>query len=204
MEKIDFKKELKEIYGGKVDQQVVVTVPKMSFLMIDGHGDPNTSQEYIDAVQALYPVAYTLKFMCKKELGKDYAVLPLEGLWWAEDMGAFLTGKKDDWSWRMMIMQPDFITAEMVEQAITLVKAKKKPVSLGKVRFESYDEGRAAQVMYVGAYSDEGPTILKLHEFIKVQGGALEKNNKYHHEIYLGDPRRTDPSKLKTIIRQPF
>jgi hypothetical protein len=204
MEKIDYKKEYKELYGGKVGEIVVVTVPKMSFLMVDGHGDPNTSQEYIDAVQALYPVAYTLKFMCKKELGKDYTVLPLEGLWWAEDMGAFMNGKKDDWSWRMMIMQLDFITRDMVEQAIKLVEAKKKPVSLHKVRFESYDEGRAAQVMYLGGYSDEGPTILKLHEYIQEQGGALEKTNKYHHEIYLGDPRRTDPAKLKTVIRQPF
>lgn len=204
MKKIDYKKELKQLYDGKPWAQTVVEVPKMNFLMIDGAGNPNTSPEYVAAIEALYPMAYTLKFMCKKELGKDYGVMPLEGLWWAKDMRAFTDGKKDDWQWTMMIMQPDFITFDMVNRATEAVAAKQRPSKLGEVRFEAYTEGRAAQVLYLGAYSDEGPTILKLHEFIHEQGGALDKANKHHHEIYLGDPRRTDPAKLKTIIRQPF
>ncbi len=204
MEKIDFKKELAELYSGKVGKPCVVKVPKMNFLMIDGHGDPNTSQEYVDAIQTLYPLAFALKFMCKKELGKDFTVLPLEGLWWAEDMDTFITGKKDAWSWTMMIMQPEFITNDLYERALEAVKTKKNPPAIDKVRFDVYDEGRAAQVMYVGAYADEGPTIAELHEFIAKQGGSLQETNKHHHEIYLGDPRRSDPAKLKTIIRQPF
>lgn len=147
MEKVDYKKELKHLYGGKAWVQTVVEVPKMNFLMVDGHGDPNTSKEYIDAVQAIYPVAYTLKFMCKKELGADYGVMPLEGLWWARDMDAFQNARKDEWSWTMMIMQPSCVTQEMVDRAIKEVSAKKKPASLSKVRFDSYEEGRAAQVM---------------------------------------------------------
>jgi hypothetical protein len=204
MEKIDFKKELKQLYAGKVGEQIIVKVPKMNFLMIDGHGDPNTSQEYIDSIQTIYPVAYTLKFMCKKELQTNFTVMPLEGLWWADDMSNFASLPKSEWSWRLMIMQPSFITSEMFERAITLVSEKKKPVSIDKIRFEPYDEGRAAQVMYVGAYANEGPAIQALHAFITDQGGSLRSTNKNHHEIYLGDPRKTEASKLKTIIRQPF
>lgn len=204
MTKIDYKKELKQFYTGKVGKPLVVNLPKMNFIMIDGRGDPNTSQQYVDAIQALYPVAYTIKFTSKLEHGKDFGVMPLEGLWWSDNMDDFISGNKKDWQWTAMIMQPDVVTKEMFEQAVGKVREKKAPKALDKVRFEAYDEGRAAQVMYVGPYSDEGPTIQTLHQFIKDQGGALEKSNKHHHEIYLGDPRRTDPSKLKTIIRQQF
>lgn len=204
MIKIDYKKELKELYQAKVDKPVVVNVPSMNFLMIDGKGDPNTSQEYIDAIETLYPVAYTIKFMCKKELQKDFGVMPLEGLWWAEDMSSFSTTDKSDWLWTAMIMQPEVVTKDVYDRALKQVAEKKNPKSLSKLRFEAYNEGRSAQVMYVGSYADEGPTIQKLHEFITKQGGKLDENNKHHHEIYLGDPRRTEPSKLKTIIRQPY
>ena len=204
MEKINFKKELKHLYGGKTNENVLVDVPPMNYLMVDGHGDPNTSQEYVDAMQTLYPVAYTLKFMCKRQLEKDFGVMPLEGLWWSDDMTDFLNGNKSNWQWTAMIMQPEFVSKEMVAAAVEQVKAKKNPASIYKVRFEEYDEGRAAQVLYQGAYSDEGPTIQKLHTFIEENGGALTKSTKHHHEIYLGDPRRTKPEKLKTIIRQPF
>ncbi len=203
MQKTNYKKELEHLYGGKVGQQVVVDVPAMNFLMIDGKGDPNTSQEYADAVQTLYPVAYAIKFTCKRELERDFGVMPLEGLWWAEDMRDFDTANKSNWLWTAMIMQPDMVTAELVERVIEQTRYKKNPPSLDKLRFETYDEGRAAQVMYVGPYADEGPTIAALHEFIAQQGGSLE-GSKHHHEIYLGDPRRADPSKLKTVIRQPF
>lgn len=204
MEKIDYKKQLKQFYSGKVGNMLVVEVPSHNFLMIDGHGDPNTSKEYIDAIQALYPVAYTLKFTCKRTLGKDFAVMPLEGLWWSKNMDDFLTGNKSNWNWTMMILQPEFITKEMFETAKEKVTKKKNPKLIDRLRLERYDEGRAAQVMYVGAYSDEDPTIKKLHQFIGESGGKLETTNKHHHEIYLGDPRRTSPDKLKTIIRQPL
>lgn len=204
MDKTDYKKALGSLYAGKVGQFVTVEVPPMQYLMVDGHGDPNTSAEYADAMQALYPVAYTLKFMCKKELGQDYGVMPLEGLWWADDMTDFTAGNKGNWHWTAMIMQPAIITADMFERAVQQVADKKAPAALAKVRLEPYDEGRAAQVMYVGPYADEGPTIQQLHAFIREQGGELTATTKYHHEIYLGDPRRTDPAKLRTIIRQPY
>ena len=203
MNKTDYKRELKHLYGGKVGQQTVVEVPLMTFLVIDGQGDPNTSQEYVDAIQTLYPVAYAIKFICKKEHEQDFSVMPLEGLWWTEDMREFSTEDKSNWLWTAMIMQPGIVTKGIFEQAVKQVSEKKNPASIGKIRFEQYDEGRAAQVMYVGPYADEGPTIESLHAFISEQGGTLA-GAKHHHEIYLGDPRRTDPSKLKTIIRQPF
>ena len=204
MEKIDYKKQLSEFYGAKVGKPVTVKVPKINYLMIDGHGDPNKSKQYVDAIQTLYAVAYTIKFMVKKELGKDFGVMPLEGLWWTEKMADFKVDDKSNWLWTAMIMQPDFITKEMFERAVKQATEKKNPVSIEKIRFEAYDEGRSAQVIYVGPYSGEGPTIMKLHEYIIGQGGKLDGTNKHHHEIYLGDPRRTDPSKLKTIIRQPY
>lgn len=204
MNRVDYKKELKQYYAAKVEKPVVVQLPKMNFIMIDGKGDPNSSQEYIDAIETLYPVAYTIKFTSKLTNGKDYGVMPLEGLWWTENMADFSTQDKSNWLWTAMIMQPDIITEDIYNQAVQQVREKKAPKSLGKLRFAPYDEGRAAQVMYVGPYSDEGPTIQNLHEFIKEQGGTLSDSNKHHHEIYLGDPRRTAPSRLKTIIRQPF
>jgi len=204
MDKVDYKKTLKEFYQAKVGQPVVVTVPAMNFLMLDGHGDPNTSQEYIDAIQALYPVAYNLKFMCKRERGMDLGAMPLEGLWWTEKMSDFNVNDKSNWLWTAMIMQPDIVDEDMFERAVQQVAEKKSPKSLGKLRFEVYEEGRTARVLYIGPYADEGPSIQELHSFIKEQGGALDENNRHHHEIYLGDPRRTDPSKLKTIIRQPY
>jgi hypothetical protein len=204
MDKTDYKKELGEFYGATPGKMVTVVVPKMNFIMVDGKGDPNKSQEYIDAIQTLYPLAYTLKFMCKKGLGQDFSVMPLEGLWWMEDMTKFSADNKDEWLWTAMIMQPPVVTREMFDKAVKLVVAKKAPVSLNKARFEAYDEGRSAQVMYIGPYANEGLTIRALHEFIKEQGGKLNGANKKHHEIYFSDPRRTDPSKLKTIIRQPY
>ena len=204
MDKVDYKKELKLYYAAKVGKPVVVQVPKMNFIMIDGKGDPNTSQEYIDAIQTLYPVVYTIKFTSKIKYGKDFGVMPLEGLWWTENMADFSTKDKSNWLWTAMIMQPEIVTEDLYDQAVQQVRKKKSPKSLDKLRFASYDEGRAAQAMYVGPYSDESPTIQELHKFIKEQGGTLDDKNKHHHEIYLGDPRRSDPAKLKTIIRQPF
>jgi len=203
MNKIDYKKELRALYGGRVDEVVAVQVPAMNFLMIDGQGDPNTSADYAHAIQTLYPLAYAIKFLCKQGQIEDFGVMPLEGLWWAEDMREFATADKRNWLWTAMIMQPPVVTTELFERAVEQVAAKQRPRLLNRVRFERYDEGRAAQVLYVGPFSGEGPTIERLHAFIAEQGGRLE-TAKHHHEIYLSDPRRTEPSKLKTIIRQPY
>ena len=200
MSKTDFKKELKHLYKPSTKAFAVVDVPPMQFLMIDGHGDPNTAQEYKDAIEALYPVAYKLKFMSKKELEKDYVVLPLEGLWWAEDMETFTRGEKSTWAWSMMIMQPEWITQEMFEAAVKQVEKKGLP-SLPKMRLETYHEGLSVQIMHIGSYDDEGPTLHRLHyEFIPQN--SLDRSGK-HHEIYLSDFRKVAPEKLKTVLRQP-
>jgi len=202
MKKIDFKKELRHLYRPSAKKVEVVNVPQMNFLMIDGKGDPNTSQEFSDAIEALYPLSYNLKFMVKKgELAIDYGVMPLEGLWWSDDMDSFVEGNKDLWQWTLMIMQPDFITEEMVNNAIGEVKLKKNPKSLPLIRFESFQEGQCAQTMHIGPFSEEGPTIEKVHSFIKESN--KQRINK-HHEIYLSDIRRAAPEKWKTIIRQPI
>jgi hypothetical protein len=201
MEKIDLKKTLKRFYEPSAKAFSIVDVPAMNFIMIDGHGDPNTSQEYSEAIQALYTSAYTLKFMIKKELGMDYAVMASEGLWWADDMRAFSAGRKDDWKWTMMIMQPGIVTQQLFSQAISEAMKKKGQSALTKLRLDNFHEGMSAQIMYFGAYADEGPTISRLHQFI--QDNGYERAGK-HHEIYLGDPRRSAPEKLRTVIRQPM
>jgi hypothetical protein len=201
MKKIDFKKELKHLYKPSSKEVEEVDVPEMNFLMIDGDGGPGSS-EFQDAIEALYPVSYTLKFMVKKgDMETDYGVMPLEGLWWSEDMSSFLTGNKEKWKWRLMIMQPDFVTKKMVAEAIKEVKRKKNPASLPLIRFASYREGISAQIMHIGPFSEEGPTVEKIHSFIDTSG---KKRTKKHHEIYLSDIRRAAPEKWKTVIRQPM
>lgn len=204
VQKIDYRKELRHLFGGKPGQIVTVDVPPMNFLMIDGHGDPNTSPEYAGAIQTLYPLAYTIKFMCKQQQLEDFPVMPLEGIWWTPDMREFSTDDKSTWEWTAMIMQPAVVTPQIFGQAVEKVAAKQKPPLLDRVRFESYHEGRAAQVMYLGPFADEGPTIQRLHDYIAEQGGVLGGDTKHHHEIYLSDPRRTAPEKLRTVIRQPY
>lgn len=202
MEKIDYKKQLKHLYNPSAMKVEIVDVPQMNFLMIDGEGDPNTSQSFSDAIEALYSVSYTLKFMVKKgKIGVDYGVLPLEALWWADDMSAFNTGKKDAWKWTLMIMQPEFITLKMVKEAIEEADRKKKSVSLPLVRFVTFKEGKSAQIMHIGPFSEEGPTIEKVHLFIENSGSTRVGK---HHEIYLSDIRRAAPEKWKTIVRQPM
>lgn len=196
--KIDFKRELSELYrpGG---EPAMVEVPELLFLMVDGHGDPNTSAAYREAIEALFSISYTLKFTVKRD-GPDYAVMPLEGLWWSHDMASFTRGEKSAWSWTAMIMQPDFVTDAMMADAVQAAEKKRALPAAPKVRLERFEEGLSAQVMYVGPYADEGPTIKRLHEFIAEQGLGLRGK---HHEIYLGDPRRCAPETLRTIIRQP-
>lgn len=201
MSKIDFKKVLKQLYSASPKEPVIVDVPTMNYLMIDGTGDPNTAREYADAIETLYPVAYGLKFMIKKgETAIDYAVMPLEGFWWTDDMSQFSAENKAAWKWTMLIMQPEFVTENLFRQGLEQVVKAKNPPSAMKIRFESYSEGRSAQIMHIGPYSEEAPTIARLHDFIKEKGLRLKGK---HHEIYLGDPRKTAPERLKTIIRQP-
>ncbi|MEZ4668495.1 MAG: GyrI-like domain-containing protein [Anaerolineae bacterium] len=202
MTKIDLKKELKQLYNPSKTEISVVEVPVMNFLMVDGRGDPNTSLDYQAAIETLFSLSYTLKFMLKKAGGDDYAVMPLEGLWWADDVHQpDLFSNKDAWYWTAMMMQPPLITREMVKVATDDVRRKKAPAALDKVRFERFAEGWAAQIMYICPFADERPTIDRIHAHIEESGYKLTGK---HHEIYLSDFRRAAPEKLKTVIRQPF
>lgn len=205
MPKLDFKKENKELYNPSTKVVSVVDVPEMNYLMIDGEGDPNTSQEYQDSIEALFSVSYKVKFISAKENSQDYVVMPLEGLWWVENMEDFSIEDKSNWKWTAMIRQPDFITKDMLEKALGEVEKKKKLPALSRIKFESLHEGLSAQIMHTGPYSEEGPTIEKLHNFIKEKGYEFDGTmpGEKHHEIYLSDVRKTKPEKLKTIIRQP-
>ncbi len=201
MEKIDLKKKLKNLYEPSYRAFSVVDVPPMNFIMIDGQGNPNTSVEYAESLQALYTAAYTLKFKIKKELAVDYPVMASEGLWWMDDMREFSLARKDDWKWTMMIMQPEIVTQQLFADTVAEAMKKKGQAALLKLRLEQYHEGLAAQIMYFGSYADEGPTISRLHQFIK-ESGCLRSGK--HHEIYMNDPRRTAPEKIRTVIRQPM
>ncbi|QXF81426.1 hypothetical protein HBA53_10475 [Rhodococcus pyridinivorans] len=206
MDKYDIKREHRELYSCSAEDFAEVHAPEFDYLAVDGKGDPNGSEEYADAVEALYSVAYTLKFTSKKELGRDFVVGPLEGLWWSEDMTTFLTRDRDSWSWRMLIAQPPWITDDMMNDAIETAgdkaRAKKNPLpSLPRVRPFRLAEGRALQILHVGPYDDEGPVLQCLHTQVMPERGVTFAGD--HHEIYLSDPRRTAPEKLKTILRQP-
>jgi hypothetical protein len=202
MNKMDFKKEMKALYQPPSNEVVQVDVPPLNFIMIDGAGDPNTSRLFADAVAALFSLSYTLKFMVKKgPQAVDYGVMPLEGLWWAGDMAAFTAGDKSRWQWTMMIMQPRYVTENMFTAAIAEVAKKKKPAALPPARFEQFLEGPAAQTMHIGPFSEEGPAIRRVHEFIAGLGRRLSGK---HHEIYLSDIRKAAPEKWKTVIRQPM
>ncbi len=200
MIKLDFKKEYKYLYLPSKKEFTVVDVPPMKYLMIDGHGNPNNDPVYAETLQTLYNLAYTLKFALKPK-GIEYSVAPLEGLWWMPDMSEFSVANKDRWDWTMMIMQPDQVTSALFTQACADVTRKKDLPLVGKARLETYAEGISVQILYFGAYADEGPTIARMHAFIRDNG--YETNGK-HHEVYIGDPRRTAPEKLRTVIRQPI
>lgn len=183
----------------------LVRVPPLAFLCIDGHGDPNTSQRYADAVQALYSVSYAAKFAIKKASGHNFKVSPLEGLWWADDLSTFLSGHKSDWDWTMMIRQPDhLVTEDLVKCLAGEVDAKKSLPAVRNLRLVTFEEGPAAQVLHLGPYAAEAPTIERLHAYIRDQGFVFDGRRQKHHEIYLGNPRRAAPEKLRTIIRQPY
>jgi hypothetical protein len=202
MEKLDLKKQWKHLYQPAAGAVTAVDVPPLTYLMVDGQGDPNTSQSFQEAVEALYSLSYTLKFTLKKSpRAIDYGVMPLEGLWWADDPRVFHLADKTSWKWTAMILQPEFIAQAEVDAAFAEVRKKKNPAALDRVRFETLTEGESAQILYVGSFADEGPTIQRMHDFIHTAGKQLRGK---HHEIYLSDPRRTAPDKLKTILRQPM
>jgi hypothetical protein len=201
VEKTDFKKEL-DVYRAPKGRFEIVDVPELRYLMIDGHGDPNSSASFAGATEALYPVAYKLKFASKQKLGRDYVVMPLEGLWWADDMEAFTSARdKSQWDWTLLIMTPDWIDDAMFAEAVDQVAAKGAPDRLAEVRLESLAEGRCVQTLHVGSYDDETETLARLHdEFIPANGLTMTGR---HHEIYLSDPRKVAPEKRRTILRQP-
>ena len=201
MTKIDFKKELKHLYKPSAKKVVAVDVPTLNYLMVTGKGEPGGTA-YTQALETLYPVAYTLKFMAKSgDLGTDYVVMPLEGLWWSDNMDDYITRNKSNWQWTMMIMQPELITATMVDEAIAQVRKKKNPAALELLRFEAFTEGKVAQTLHIGPFENEGPTIERIHQFIEDSGAQLAGK---HHEIYLSDIRRAAPEKWRTVLRQPM
>lgn len=199
--KVDFKTEI-GAYRAKHGRFSIVDVPDLQYLMIDGHGDPNTTRAFTDATQALYPLAYRLKFASKRTLGRDYVVMPLEGLWWADDMDAFTTYRdKSQWDWTLMIMVPDWIDQDLFADATEQVAAKDRPARLHEVRLGRLSEGRCVQTLHVGSYDDEADVLARMHrEFIPDNGLRMAGK---HHEIYLSDSRRVSPDRLRTILRQP-
>lgn len=199
--KVDFKKSL-DSYRARHLEFRVLDMPSLQYLMVDGHGDPNTASEYADALGALYPIAYKIKFASLQELGRDYVVPPLEALWWAPDLDVFTTARdKSQWDWTAMLMVPDWITSDMFDDAVAKAAAKNRPASLDRVRFERLDEGRCVQTLHIGSYDDETGVLAELHhDFIPNAG--LKMTGK-HHEIYLSDARKVEPAKLRTILRQP-
>jgi hypothetical protein len=201
MTKIDFKKTL-EYYKGKNHKLEILTIPPTKYLMIDGQGDPNTSEEYTNAIRALYPAAYKIKFVSKLELKRDFVVMPLEGLWWADDMNAFTSARdKSKWKWTLMIMQPDWVTKEMFTEAIKRVSEKDVPSILHKIRFETLDEGVCVQTLHVGSFDDEAEILAEMHNAF-IPENNLKMTGK-HHEIYFSDVRKVAPAKWRTILRQP-
>jgi hypothetical protein len=198
---LDLKQTWKTLYAPSSTTVSEVNVPPFNFLMIDGQGNPNTDPAYASAVEALYALAYAIKFKVKKSPGGvDFAVMPLEGLWWTDDMREFSVERKSDWKWTMMILQPDIVSADLVGSAQAETIAKKRLPALERIRFETYHEGPSAQIMHLGPYTTEAPNIARIHDFIASHGYSLRGK---HHEIYLSDPRKTAPEKLKTVIRQP-
>jgi hypothetical protein len=204
MTKLDLKKDLKHLYNPTHKQVTEVMVPPMQYLMIDGAGNPDHSPTFDAATETLYGLAYTIKFASKSELNIEYSIMTLEGLWWtAENTPVDLSPDADrsGWRWTLLFMQPDHITPELFQASVEALRKKKNPANLDAVRLEKYDEGLAAQVMHIGPYSAELPTVERLHGYIQERGCTPRMK---HHEIYIGDPRKSAPEKLKTVLRQPM
>lgn len=196
----DVKKHHRDLYAPRPGGIAIVDVPEFAYLCVDGHGNPNTADTYRHAVEALYSVSYGVRFAAKRELGRVHVVAPLEGLWWADDPTAFTARAKDSWKWTMMIHQPDYVTGGMVDSALEVAAKKKPNPALALVRLERITDGHAVQALHIGPYDDEAPLIEQMHQWARERGHQLRGK---HHEIYLSDPRKVEPAKLKTILRQP-
>jgi len=198
-QKVDLRKELARFYRPPADYVEILRIPRMKYIMVDGGGSPE-SDDFHQAIGTIYNVAYTMKFRSKKLLKKDYNVMALEGLWWSEG-GGFDVDKRNSWQWTLMVVLPEFVTPKLFADSVKEVKAKKNPPGLEKAHLVPFAEGLCAQTMHVGPYSTESETIARLDAFVKDRGYKMVGK---HHEIYMGDPRRAAPSKLKTIIRHPI
>lgn len=201
MQNYDIKKERRDLYAARRDRIDLVDVPRMGYLMVDGHGDPNTSADYRAVVEALYTTAYAVRAIAKKKLDRTHTVGPLEGLWSADDLRVFKTREHDSWVWTLMIVQPDWVTSSMVDEAMDQVETSKNLSAGHRVRFDDYAEGRCAQTLHVGPYDEEGPTIARMHDEFMPAEKLVPRG--HHHEIYLSDARRVEPARLRTILRQP-
>lgn len=198
MAKKDLPEELRPLYFPSAKEPVFVDVPAMQFAMIDGTGNPN--EAFQEAIGALYGVAYTVKFAAKKDGIRDVPVMPLEALFWSEGQTDFLAADKEHWRWTMMLWEPPSVTRKLFDASVRQLRERKNPPGLDRVRLETFREGKAAQILHIGPYAKEEPTIRRLHAFIQENGYRPFGK---HHEIYMGDPRRSAPEKLKTVVRQP-
>ena len=209
MEKLDLRLKYKNLYNPSAKAVSLVNVPALQFAMLDGAIEPDSapgiSPAFQEAVQALYGISYTLKFMSKRDKSNpiDYPVMALEGLWWISG-GEFDIRKPGNWLWTVMIMQPDHITEEVFQEGLAQLKKKKPSPALEKLRLETFQEGLCVQVMHIGPYAAEPLTVDRMREFMAANGlqDCIGSGGK-HHEIYMGDPRRADPEKLKTVLRHP-
>ncbi|MFT4299881.1 MAG: GyrI-like domain-containing protein [Aeromicrobium sp.] len=201
MDKIDLKKT-QDGYRARRGEFRLLDLPETRYFMVDGHGDPNTAAEFASAVETLYPVAYGLKFASKNNLGRDYVVPPLEGLWSAGDMAAFTTARdKSVWDWTLLLWVPDWIEPALVDEVVARVGETKTPPRIGDLRVETLAEGLCVQTLHVGSFDEEGPVLERLHhEFVPEHGLRLAGR---HHEVYLSDFRRVPPERRRTILRQP-
>lgn len=201
MEATDFKKTLAS-YKAKAGTFATIDIEPRQYLMIDGHGDPNSSPEFQSAIEALYPLAYKLKFFSKNELDRNYVVPPLEGLWWAEDMSAFTSARdKSRWDFTLMLFVPDWLSSDNVDQAAEAVAKKKPSDRLGDVRLEILAEGTCVQTLHIGSFDAEAPVLAHMHDEV-IPGLGFAMTGK-HHEIYFSDFRKVAPEKLRTVLRQP-
>lgn len=199
---VDLKKT-QDSFRARSGELRLLDVPDAAYLMVDGQGDPNTSPAFADAITTLYPVAYALKFASRRDLGQDYVVPPLEGLWWSDDMDTFTVARdKSRWQWTLMIMTPDWIGERGFQEAVSQAgRRKARPPRLDDVRREVLSEGRCVQTLHVGSFDDEAAVLARMHDEF-VPGNGLEMVGR-HHEIYLSDFRKVAPEKRRTILRQP-
>ena len=199
MNKLDLKKLRKELFTAPLNRFTLIEAPRVVYLMVDGRGDPNSAPEYRLALESLYSTAYSAKFICKRD-GRDFVVPPLEGLWSASDPQSFTARRKHEWDWTMMLMMPDYVDHSMFEEALARSRNKRGAIS-ATLRLDSLCEGLCLQALHVGSYDDEGPLLATLHQETMPEGGYVFAGR--HHEVYLSDPRKTPPAKLKTLLRQP-